>query len=128
MSTNALYHRSRMPGTVELREGKVVVIVSGFHSEDDAKRCAGQVNDLLDRKSGTELVVDLTAIDGFSREAREVWQGYFRAYAKTVHTLTIVGGTALARMASAAVCLYAGIKMKTASELVDVFPNAEGAS
>jgi hypothetical protein len=112
-----------MPGTVTIREQKVVVVVSGFHSEDDAKRCAGQVNDLLERKSGMELIVDLTAIDGFSREAREVWQGYFRAYSRAVHTLTIVGGTALARMASAAVCLYAGIKMKTASELSEVFPN-----
>lgn len=105
-----------------MRAQKVVVIVSGFHSEEDAKRCAGQVNDMLDRKTGLELVVDLTTIDGFSREAREVWQGYFRAYAKAVHTLTIVGGTALARMASAAVCLYAGIKMKTASQLSEVFP------
>lgn len=108
-----------------LREGKVVVVVAGFHSEEDAKRCAEQVNDLLDRKTGGELVVDLTEIDGFSREAREVWQSYFKIYAKIVHTLTIVGGTALARMASAAVCLYAGIKMKTASKLADVFP--EGA-
>ncbi|MBC8072717.1 MAG: hypothetical protein IAG13_30635 [Deltaproteobacteria bacterium] len=112
-----------MPGQVTVREQKVVVVVSGFHSEVDAKRCANEVNDLLDRKTGLELVVDLTAIDGFSREAREVWQGYFRSYAKAVHTLTIVGGTALARMASAAVCLYAGIKMKTANHLSEVFPN-----
>jgi hypothetical protein len=114
-----------MPGTVMLRGGKVVVVVSGFHSDEDATRCAGQVNDLLARKASNELVVDLTGIEGFSREAREVWQSHFRSYSKVVHTLTIVGGTALARMASAAVCLYAGIKMKTASNLGEVFPQEQ---
>lgn len=112
-----------VPGQVIARDGKVVVVVTGDYSEEDAARAAAAVNDILVEQPRIELVVDLSGIDGFTRGAREVWQSYFRTYSKAVHTLTIVGGTPLARMASAAVCLYAGIRMRSAKDLGEVFPD-----
>ncbi len=100
------------------RDSTVVVVVSG---EYDAARAAATVKDIVVGDRRIELIVDLTGIQSFSRGAREVWQSYFRTHAKAVHTLTIVGGTPLSRMASAAVCLYAGIRMRTAKELGEVF-------
>lgn len=114
----------RVAGEVLSRQGKVVVVVSEMHTAQDAARCAAVVEANIAARKQIDLVVDLTNITGFTRDAREEWQRCLLGTPQAIRTLTIVGGTPLARMASAAVCLYAGIKMRAVRELSEAFSDS----
>lgn len=103
---------------------RIVVVVAGDHGEDEAASCAEHVAGLV-AAGCDELVVDLTTIRSYTRGARQVWQARLVALASSFRQLTLVGGTPLARMASTAVCLYAGIKMHSVDRLDELVPQVQ---
>lgn len=112
-----MFYSSIVDASRVFRRGDAVVVqVRGAHDAKDAEPLANEVERLV----GTgccEIVVDLTGLESYTRAARQVWQDRLSAYAGGFTRLTLVGGTPLARMASAAVCLYAGIKMRSVESL-----------
>jgi hypothetical protein len=106
---------------VYLRDEKVVFVVRGYHSHEHAIACAEKTLDLFRAMGPGEFVVDMRDATGFESAGRAFWQDKLKELRPFVHTLTMVGGPGLVRMAGAAVCLYAGIKMKTATAIEDVF-------
>jgi len=104
-----------------VRDGKVVMVVRGYHSYEDAAAQSERVLELFEEVGMTELVVDVVEIGGFARESRQLWQESLKDIRRSVHTISIVGGSPLVRMAGAAVCLYAGIKMRVFASREDVF-------
>jgi hypothetical protein len=107
--------------TVYEREGRIVLVVNGYHDEDAARRCTSAIAEFAGDRTDAELVVDITHISGFTSDARRVWAERMRDVSRCVRTMTVVGGTPLARMTGAAVCLYAGIKMRSAATLKEAF-------
>ncbi len=80
----------------------------------------------LFRKIGKcEFVVDLRDLTGYEPGARTLWQDNLAEFRRSIHTVTMVGGSPLARMTGAAVCLYAGIKMRFVQDIEEVFSAAK---
>jgi hypothetical protein len=67
-----------------------------------------------------EFVPVLNDLTGYTVSTREAYQRLFRELAGRLVVVTIVGGSPLVRMAASAVCLYAGIRMRTATDLDDL--------
>ena len=108
---------------------RAVLCVRGYHSVHDAQLCAASLESFVEQQdSNGDVFVDISGITGFSRDARQRWQDCFRELSSSVRSITIVGGTPMARMAGAAVCLYAGIKFSTATTMGDALAVAERAS
>jgi hypothetical protein len=107
--------------SVYARPGRVVLGISGHFGLTDAEKCVEQAVSLLRGLKSCEFVVDLREMNGFDTKARVVWQQHLQDFRKHIHTVTIVGGSPLARMSGAAVCLYAGIKMQFATTLEEAF-------
>jgi hypothetical protein len=103
------------------RDGKVVLYIAGYYSVADAQRTAPEAGRLFVRLKSCEFVPDLRDMTGFDTNSRQIWQEHLADFKKCVHTVTMIGGSPLARMSGAAVCLYAGIKMRFASSLEEVF-------
>lgn len=101
--------------------------VRGFHGIEDAQSCAAKLEHFakLHQGDGGHVFVDISGITGFSRDARQRWQDCFKQIGDGVRAITIVGGTPMARMAGAAVCLYAGIKFSTAPTMVAALAGAD---
>lgn len=98
---------------------RAILSVRGFHSVEDAQSCASRLERFAKRHrdDGGEVFVDISGITGFSRDARQRWQDCFKEIRGGVRSITIVGGTPMARMAGAVVCLYAGISFNTAASM-----------
>jgi hypothetical protein len=111
------------PGEWEayMRDGKVVMVVRGYHTHEHAVEQARRVLELFGESGRAELVVDLVEIGSFARDARVHWQESLKLLRPCVHTISIVGGPPLVRMAGAAVCLYAGIKMRVFTTREEAF-------
>jgi hypothetical protein len=103
-----------MDRTEVYRRGrKIIVVIDGYHSNDHAWRATQQVAALAKEINGpVEVVGDLSNITGFTAEGRSHWQKVFKEIRRYVTLITMVQGTALARMAVSAVGLYAGIKFR----------------
>lgn len=106
---------------------RAILSVRGFHSIEDAQSCASKLERFAKRHhdDGGHVFVDISGITGFSRDARQRWQDCFKQISTGVRAITIVGGTPMARMAGAAVCLYAGIKFSTAPTMVAALAGAD---
>jgi hypothetical protein len=99
------------------RSGRVVLAISGYHGLSQAESCVRTAVELFRTLRACEFVVDLRHMSGFDTGSRVTWQQHLQDFRLHIHTVTIVGGSPLARMSGAAVCLYAGIKMKFAATL-----------
>jgi hypothetical protein len=103
------------------RSGRVVLAISGYHGLPQAHACVPTAVELFRSLRSCEFVVDLRDMSGFDTGSRVIWQQHLQDFRLHIHTVTIVGGSPLARMSGAAVCLYAGIKMKFATTLDEAF-------
>ena len=98
-----------------------ILSVEGYHDADAAELCASRLEHFTrSNVGGVDVLVDIRHISGFSSEARQRWQACFKQISAFVESITIVGGTPLARMTGSAVCLYAGIKFATAPSVDSV--------
>jgi hypothetical protein len=110
------------PGTdrtdVYRQGGKIIFSVDGFHTTDAALQATQYVSTLITEISGpVEFVADLCNVTGFSQDARQYWQDVFESSRHRIHLITLVRGTALARMAASALGLYAGIRVRSVETL-----------
>lgn len=107
------------PGTWEVfRENeKVVLIMRGHYSYDSAVASSEQIMAHLADIGRGEFIVDLTTATSFDKAARQHWQGMLKEFAARVHTVGLVNGPPLLRMAGSAVCLYAGVKLRIVSSV-----------
>jgi hypothetical protein len=100
------------------RGRKIVVVIDGYHSTAHAWHATQQVAALAKEINGpVEVIGDLSNISGFTAEGRSHWQNVFKEVRRQVILITMVQGTALARMAASAVGLYAGIKFRSVDSL-----------
>lgn len=114
---------------VNVEGARAILSVRGYHSIEDAQLCATSLESFVqEHDSAGDVFVDISGITGFSRDARQRWQDCFKQISGSVRSITIVGGTPMARMAGAAVCLYAGINFSTAPTMVAALAVAERAS
>ncbi len=63
----------------------------------------------------------------FDTGARVQWQEHLASMRPHITAVVMVGGSPLARMSGAAVCLYAGIKMRFANSLEEAFDSKRSA-
>jgi hypothetical protein len=108
------------------RNGKVVLVMRGQHTLEDAQACMKATTLLFRQLGKCEFVADLRELLGYEPAARSAWQEHLSQIRSSIHTLTMVGGTPLMRMSGAAVCLYAGIKMRLVKDLEEAFPPPRG--
>ncbi|MFO0546890.1 MAG: hypothetical protein U0271_00815 [Polyangiaceae bacterium] len=102
---------------VYAKSGKVVLVIEGYHSIKDAEVCVLDTVRLVREHQSCVFVPDLRLMSGFDISARVTWQEHLHELRKHIRGLTMVGGSPLARMSGAAVCLYAGIKMRFADTI-----------
>ena len=110
-------------GTYDLRRlgNRIVLTYHGYHNAEAATDVADRMIRIAKNVHGpVEFIPVLTDLTGYSIATREAYQRLFRALGDQLQRVTIVGGNPLIRMAAAAVCLYGGIKMKTARTLEEV--------
>jgi hypothetical protein len=88
------------------------LLLIGHHTLDEAKECVPVARALFEKLGKCEFVPDLRQLTGFDTAARVMWQEELAHFRKSIHTLTMIGGSPLTRMTGAAVCLFAGIKMR----------------
>jgi hypothetical protein len=103
------------------RSGKIVLSLHGEYTAADAQQCLSTASRLFRALGKSEFVVDLRELAGYETGARLLWQENLAQFKQSIHTVTMIGGSPLARMTGAAVCLYAGIKMRFMNDLEDVF-------
>ena len=77
--------------------------------------------ELFKKLGKCEFVPDMRELTGFDTAARVLWQEELAVFKSSIHTLTMVGGSPLARMTGAAVCLFAGIKMRFVDTVEEAF-------
>ena len=104
-----------------IRDGKVVLIIRGHYTTQNAIASSDRVFAAFSELGKGEFVADFTDATGFDRDGRVHWQTRLSELREHVHTVTMINGPALMRMAAAAVCLYAGIKLRTLAKLEDAF-------
>ena len=111
---------------VHVDGARAILSVRGYHSFENAQLCATRLETFVqEHDSSGDVFVDISGITGFSRDARQRWQDCFKKISSSVRSITIVGATPMARMAGAAVCLYAGIKFSTAATMVAALAGAD---
>lgn len=107
--------------------GKVVLSVHDFYTNDQATDSIATAFTLFQSYRQCEFVVDLVHMTGFESGARVQWQEHLSAMRPHIKSVVMVGGSPLARMSGAAVCLYAGLKMRFVDRLEDVFGSQRSA-
>lgn len=112
---------------VYAEQGKVVLTIHGFYTGEQAEECIRDAIRLFKVHSPCDFVPDLVHMTGFDTGARVQWQENLSKMRPHIASLIMVGGSPLARMSGAAVCLYAGIKMRFADSLDEVFGNKRSA-
>jgi hypothetical protein len=100
------------------RGRKIVIEMIGFHSTDAAVYATRKLAALVAEVKGpVEVVGDLRKMGSFTNEGRVYWQDVFKRVRGQVAMITLVQGSALARMSAIAVGLYAGIKVRSVDTL-----------
>jgi len=106
--------------TVRRSGNKIIFSVEGWHTTKAAEECAAALIHYVTEFDGpVEFVADLRRITGFTVEARHFWQDSFKQTKHRIKLITLVQGSAIARMTASAVGLYAGIKVRSV-ESIDV--------
>jgi hypothetical protein len=102
------------------RGRKIVVSIVGYHTADSAAQASRYLVALVaDINGPVEVIADMSRITGFMGEARPHWQAAFKQVRHHIRLITLVQGTALARMTASAVGLYAGIKIRSTETVED---------
>ena len=100
------------------RGRKIVICADGHHDETAASQGAQYLLALLaDINGPVEIVADLSHLAAITPEGQKHWQDAFERSRARIGLITVVQGTALARMAASAVGLYAGIKVRSVETL-----------
>jgi hypothetical protein len=100
------------------RGRKVVIEMVGFHSTEAAVQATQTLARLVAEVKGpVEVIGDLRKMGSFTNEGRVYWQRVFQQVRSHVALITLVQGSALARMSAIAVGLYAGIKVRSVETL-----------
>jgi hypothetical protein len=101
------------------RQGaKIIFSVYGSHTTDAAIQATQYISTLMADISGpVEFVADLRNVTGFAKDARKYWQDAFESSRHRIQVITLVRGTALARMAASALGVYARIKVRSVETL-----------
>jgi hypothetical protein len=108
------------------RGRKIVVSIAGHHTADSAAQASRYLVALVSDINGpVEVIADMSRITGFTGEARPHWQAAFKQVRHHIRLITLVQGTALARMTASAVGLYAGIKIRSTDTLDDALREAK---
>ena len=95
--------------------------LTGQHTKSEAEYLTVEVSSLFQRLGQSEFVIDLSTLKGYEPGARTLWQDRLSELRRSIHTLTMVGASPLLRMTGAAVCLYAGIKMRFVDDIEEAF-------
>jgi hypothetical protein len=104
------------------REGRIVLSLHGQYTGQQAADGVRMASELFRRLGRSEFVVDLRELKGYDTDARAKWQEKLSEFRGQIHTVTMIGGSPLTRMTGAAVCLYAGIKMRFLDDIEFAFP------
>ena len=106
-------------GTEVFRQGrKIVVCVGGYHTQEAAVQASQHVAAFVAEINGpVEVICDMTKMTGFMADARFSWQNVLKKVRHNVTLITLVQGTAIARMTAITVGLYAGIKVRSVGTL-----------
>lgn len=114
------------PGSIEVYEqaGKVVLVIRGHYTTERAIDSARRTLRALESLGGGDFVADFSEATGFDTDGRVHWQTRLKELRSLVRTIYIVNGPPLMRMAATAVCLYAGIKLRS----IDAVEGAFGAA
>jgi hypothetical protein len=118
-------------GSYDLRRlgSRIVLVYHGYHGADEAGEVADRMVQIAKNVEGAiEFIPVLNDLTGYAIATREAYQGLFRALGPRLQRVTIVGGSPLIRMAAAAVCLYGGIKMRTANTLEEILDEPKAAA
>jgi hypothetical protein len=112
---------------VEQREDYVVVRVVGEHDIAAAVACSREVVRIVAdprhrrmRASRARMVVDISEVTDFPADAQRLWWETLQPLCERIASLTVVGGSPLARLACASICLVAGIENRNAESLSEV--------
>lgn len=103
------------------REGKVVLDLHGQYTAAQAREGVAEAARLFKALDPCEFVVDMRDLAGYDTGARQAWQENLAEFRRRIHTVTMVGGSALVRMTGSAVCLAAGIKMRLVDHIDEAF-------
>ena len=92
--------------------------MEGYHHLDDARQATSDFSRFATAIGEPfELIVDMSRLNGYAREARLHWLPVLREHSGSIRCLSLVGGSGLLRMTASAICLYAGLRMRTARSL-----------
>ncbi len=88
---------------------RLVLTIVGRHEVEPALDASKRFLELV-REAPIELVVDLSEMTGYAREARQAWTGVLKDTRTSIRVVRFVGLSAVFRMAAATVCLAARIE------------------
>ena len=92
--------------------------MGGYHTVEAAAQATKHVAAFVTQIDGpVEVICDMTRMTGFMADARFSWQDVLKKIRHNVVLITMVQGTAIARMTAITVGLYAGIKVRSLSTL-----------
>lgn len=92
--------------------------MEGYHHLEDAQRATEAFVGFATAIGGRfELIVDLGELNGYARESRLHWLPVLKEHSGNIRCLSLIGGSALLRMTASAICLYAGLRMRTVTSL-----------
>jgi len=91
---------------IQRRGRKIIFSVVGCHTTEAAVQATHYLVALVTEINGSvEFIADLRDITGFTMEGRKYWQEAFKQVRSRITLITMVKGTALARMTASAVGL-----------------------
>jgi len=103
------------------RQDRILLLMTGFHGIEDARQATQSFDEFARQIPGLfELVVDLSKLDGYEPASRLHWLPILKESSARIRCLTLIGGSGLLRMTASAICLYAGLRMRSMASLEDV--------
>lgn len=87
---------------------RLVLVIRGQHDPESASQASERFASEA-KKGSFELVVDLTEMTGYAREARQAWTTVLKDHRGAIELVHFVGLGPIFRMAAATVTLAAGI-------------------
>lgn len=105
------------PYTITVENSRVLMLVHGYLDAASGTLCCEEIATAFDRGSATALIVDIGGMTGYSRVTRRAFQSLLLYRRSKVQEITLITTNPLFRMASSAVCICAGIKMKFADSI-----------
>jgi len=99
-------------------DDRIALLMEGYHHINDARQATTNFTRYAKAIGGPfELIVDLGRLESYARDSRLHWLPVLKEHSKSIRCLSLVGGSGLLRMTASAICLYAGLRMRTARSL-----------